>query len=310
MRKSRILQQGMSEGGMAEAQVSLQTELSFVSHLFPPLARAVCRSAQHTAVGKLRELDTIGYGSPMALTSALMEWNRFHQWALGTLVDAVIYLNGGIDAVMSSHPPRAQALLIYLKPTHSIEAGGNPADAFEVAEPSLVKMGEHPLLRDKASEDLRAQCKLLEQMMLVDGHFDDPTFVGILPGAYAITGTRNFSYQKFPVYRLPVRHVKDDPRDERTRAAVQSLADMLLAAMTTGVVFKRSENRVQEEPDIGRVVRVKKAWKWERRPADWDSFDAIVGRELAAGSGLTPRTLLTLFDHRCSGERLRTMQPI
>ena len=87
-------------------------------------------------------------------------------------MDVAIYLNGGIDAVMSSDPPRA--LLVYLKPIHSIEAGGNPADAFEVADASIVKFGEHPLLRDKASGDLRAQCRALEEIMHVDGHLDDP----------------------------------------------------------------------------------------------------------------------------------------
>ena len=232
-----------------------------------------------------------------------MEWSRFHQWALGTLVDAIIYLNGGIDAVMSLDPPRA--LLVYLKPVHSIEAGGNPADAFEVEAASLAKFDEHPLLRNRASEDLRTQCRTLEELMHIDGHFDDPTFVGLLPGIYAITGTHNLSYEKFFVYRLPVRHVNDDPRDGCTRAAVQSLADVMLAAMTTGIVFKRSENRAQEEPDVGRVVRVKKGWKWERQRADWDRFSALIGRELAVESGVTPAKLLTLFDHRSSGERLR-----
>ena len=76
---------------------------------------------------------------------------------------------------------------------------------------------------------------------------------------------------------------------------------MMVAAVATGVVFKRLDNRAQEEPEVGRVVRVKKGWKRERWLADWDQFNAL----MVAESGLTPAKLLTPFDHRSSGERLR-----
>ncbi|PIL30600.1 hypothetical protein GSI_07301 [Ganoderma sinense ZZ0214-1] len=229
----------------------------------------------------------------MALTSALMEWSRFHQWALGTLTDAVVYLNGGIDAVMSSNPPKA--LLIYLTPRRHIEGDKNPANAFDVEQSFIATIGEHPLLRNKEYEDLQEQCKLLEEMVHVDGHYDDPTFVGILPGVFAITDTSILLYQRFPVYRLPVQHVKDDPRDEWTHGAMESLVDMMMAAMTTGVVFKRSENRAHEEPEIGGVVRSKKMWRGDGRLIDWDGFNAIIGRELAVGVGLTPAKILTVL---------------
>ena len=124
----------------------------------------------------------------------------------------------------------------------------------------------------------------------------DPNFLGFLPAIIVTTGAAIITHQKYPIFRLGVRHVPDDPTNERTRQAFDEYVDMLLAAASAGHLFRNPTDPAQLEPDVGIYVRQKKTWEWAQIVWDWASFsDDMEAKVGPLASGLSLREHLALF---------------
>ncbi|PIL30596.1 hypothetical protein GSI_07297 [Ganoderma sinense ZZ0214-1] len=174
--------------------------------------RLLCRSAPEKDTSLSKEL---GYATPMALGMALGEWLRIHAWSLNTLVDSSVYLGGGIDTLLS---PRQPAFFMVLSPKHATANDGNPAEAFEIFTYSIMREGDYPTLRELWGK-MEAQYDAVARTLRAQGFFNEPIFGGLLPAMYVIPEIGVCVFQTHAILRFPILHVKDDPQDERTRAA-------------------------------------------------------------------------------------------
>lgn len=66
-------------------------------------------------------------------------------WSLNTLVDSAIYLEGGIDHLLSSRSP---AFFMALNPRHITANDGNPAGAFEILGRSIMRKSDYPAFHE------------------------------------------------------------------------------------------------------------------------------------------------------------------
>ena len=216
----------------------------------------MCRSTP--AIGTT-DYEDLGYATPIALATALGEWLRIHTWSLSTIVDAIVYLEGGIDAVLSSGSPVFSMVVTAERATaHE----GNPTHAFQSPyRHSIIRKDEHLNLQDFWSK-IEAHCDSVAKQLQAQGVFEETIFGGLLPAVYTVHGTYICVFQTHAVLRLPIRHIEDDPRDERTHAAFQELQEMLRGSISQGTVYRRATSAARPEPDLGFLFRDGKAWNW------------------------------------------------
>ncbi len=248
------------------------------------------------AIGTTPTWKELGYATPIALAAALGEWLRIHTWSLDTLVDATVYIEGGIDAVLSSGSP------VFYKMVTANE--GNPAAAFRTDGCRVLRKDEYPGLQGMWSK-IEAHCDSVTKQLQAQGVFDNPMFGGLLPAMYVVHDTGVCVFQTHVVLRLPIRHVKDDPRDEHTRAAFRALQEMMICMISFGSVYRCAQNDAQPEPDLGTFMRDGKAWKWcWRGPGVWNDFDKSFSKLTERTTDVAPRALVSLFDTRNSTLRV------
>ena len=261
-------------------------------------SRTMCRSTPAIGTTNYKEL---GYGTPIALATAPGEWLRIHTWSLNTIVDATVYLEGGIDAVLSSGSP---VFSMVVTAGNATANEGNPAHAFDTYHCKMIRKDDHVNLQSFWSK-IEAHCDSVAKQLHVQGAFNEPIFGGLLPAVYVIHGTDICVFQTHAVLRLPIRHVKDDPRDEHTRATFRELQELLRVVISQGTVFRCATTAAQPEPNLGYLFRDGKAWNWRcMDPQVWDQFDKIFGEMTKFNTDIAPRALVSLFDTRNSTLRV------
>ncbi|KAI1783159.1 hypothetical protein LXA43DRAFT_357556 [Ganoderma leucocontextum] len=255
--------------------------------------RLLCRSAPEKDTNLSKEL---GYATPIALATALAEWLRIHTWSLNTIVDAAVYLEGGIDVLLSSRPP---AFFMAVAPRHATANDGNPAEAFEIVGRTIMRKGDYPALQELWNK-MEAHCNSVARQLRAQGLFNDSAFGGLLPAMYLIPKLGMCVFQAHAILRLPIQHVKDDPLDEHTRTAFRELQEVVMGAICHGaLVYRCATNPAQAEPDLGMFARHKKARKWRHLgPHAWAHFEKFVRTQTKRKTDVPPRSLLTLFDTR------------
>ncbi|KAM5542663.1 hypothetical protein V8D89_003624, partial [Ganoderma adspersum] len=268
--------------------------------------RLLCRSApeKDTSVSK-----GLGYATPMALATALGEWLRIHTWSLNTLVDAVVYLEGGIDVLSSSSRPAA--FFMAVGPRHATANDGNPSEAFEIVGRTVMRKGDYPVLRELWGK-MEAQYNSVAKTLRAQGFFNEPIVGGLLPAIYLIPKTGICVFQTHAILRLPIQHVKNDPQDERTRAAFLDVQELVMGAICHGsTVFRSTSDSTRAEPDLGMFERHKKAWKWQHMGHDvWDRFDMHMRPKNKHIADLPARSLLSLFDTRNPRDAALRLAPL
>ncbi|PIL30603.1 hypothetical protein GSI_07304 [Ganoderma sinense ZZ0214-1] len=188
---------------------------------------------------------------------------------------------------------------------HATANEGNPAAAFQTDNCSIIQKEDYPGLQNMWST-IETHCDSVAKQLQTQSAFDQPNFGGLLPAMYLVHETGVCVFQTHAVLRLPIRHVKDDPQDEHTRAAFRALQEMMLGMMSCGSVYRCASNAGQWEPDFGIFVHDGRAWKWHC-PADtrmWDNFDKNLGKMTARTTDVPPRALLSMFDTTDSTLRL------
>ncbi|KAI1783164.1 hypothetical protein LXA43DRAFT_357644 [Ganoderma leucocontextum] len=260
--------------------------------------KTMCRTAPAIGTTSCEEL---GYATPIALATALEEWLRIHTWALSTIVDASVYLEGGIDAVLSSGSP---AFFMVVTARHATENDSNPAQAFHPDGCSVIRKEEYVHIQDVWSK-MEAHCDSVAKQLQAQGVLDEPIFGGLLPAMYLIRETGVCVFQTHAVLRLPIRHVKDDPRNEHTRAAFRGLQEMMMGTISGGTVYRCAPTPAQSEPYFGNFVRDGRSWKWRcLAPQAWDYFDMFFRKLTERNTDVGPRALMSLLDTRDSTLRL------
>ncbi|KAI1782823.1 hypothetical protein LXA43DRAFT_1068247 [Ganoderma leucocontextum] len=272
--------------------------------------KPACTSKPNTNF-ELQESD-LGYPSPLSFFHALSEWMELRRWCLSTLTCALVQLEGGVDAVLATQ----KVLVFHIVPFHRTEHDGDPAMAFRFDHAVFIHGDSDDFLHEKMAE-IRANIPAATNLSSTP--FPDPLAfldperkdrlaspVGSLPILYVVCRTSMVSGQVFTLFRLPLRHVdSEDPADERTRAALEDLATMMMAALCLQILYRHAENPQQLEPDWGhfeRTGRRGKTWKWTPLPASeemWRRREKVLDQMTRPGStsDLTPRQLLTLFDY-------------
>ena len=143
---------------------------------------------------------------------------------------------------------------------HATAHEGNPAHVFRSPyRHSIIRRDGHPDLQDFWSK-IEAHCDSIARQLQAQGVFEETIFGGLLPAVYIVHGTDICVFQTHAVLRLPILHVKDGPRDERTRAAFQELQEMLRGSISQGTVYRRATSVARPEPYLGFLFRDGKAW--------------------------------------------------
>ncbi len=91
----------------------------------------------------------IGYSNPMTAGDALHRWYIIHQWSLNAILDAIICLHGGIDALLVPGPRRTLVFTVRAAP-ESAENGASSAKAFKLLNVSTVKSEEHYAIAERS----------------------------------------------------------------------------------------------------------------------------------------------------------------
>ncbi|KAM5542666.1 hypothetical protein V8D89_003627 [Ganoderma adspersum] len=254
------------------------------------------------AIGTTPTWTELGYATPIALATALGEWLRIHTWSLNTLVDSTVYLEGGIDSVLSSGSP-VFYMEVTARPTTTNE--GNPAAAFQTVGCYIIRKEEYPAYQHMWSK-IEVHCDSVAKQLQARGIFDQPIFGGLLPAMYLVHEAGVCVFQTHAVLRLPIRHVKDDPQDQHTRAALRALQEMMMGTMSFGSVYRCAATAAQPEPYFGIFARDGREWKWQCQmdPRVWDDFDKNFGPLTERTTDVAPRALVSLFDTQNSTLRL------
>lgn len=266
-------------------------------------SRIMCRSAPPTDM-ELTPRD-IGYSTPMTAGRALHEWYIIHQWSLNAIVDAIVRLHGGVDALLQPGlPPRTIVLVVKAASTgESTESGGNPATAFKVANITIVPSSEHHATAARADE-IQQGVDTLNMIFRIGGQFeDDPAFAGMFCAAHVVNKTGVVNHEQFGLYRFPLRHVPDDNNNPRTRHALAQSVEFLSRIIASGVVLRYVRDSPTEEPERGRYVRAGRSWRFQPIQDDWESLGSLPGNAAGQRVELTAREMVTLFN--ASGSLLR-----
>lgn len=220
----------------------------------------------------------------------LQEWATTHYYALTTIANAAVYLNGGWDVIHGQ--PCAIVMHLAAEP-YSKDA--NPSQAFRVMKTRIAHRDSHPVLRDGWVGAMN-DCAVIEQGVRKDlADTIASNFLGVVPAAIILEGTDIVMMHKWMIFRHDVRHVPDSRANETTIRAFRDLVNLCAGVIRGGYVFRASEDRAQREPEFGRLVKSPRTqkWKWEKLNVDINVI--ITTTDSATHSGLTNRQLLTLI---------------
>ena len=237
---------------------------------------------------KAPSVSGLGYSTPLALKKALQEWTSTHYYALTTIANAAVYLNGGWDVLHTS--PYAIVMQLAAEP-YSKER--NPSQAFRVMKTSLAHRDSNSDLREGWADAIR-DCSVVEQGVRQDREDTIAlNLLGVVPALILLEGTDIAVLHKWMIFRHDLRHVPDSPRNETTIRAFRDLVDLCAGVIRGGFVFRAPQDRAQREPEFGRLVKVGNQWIWEKMGVDVNVV--VTTTKSRAHSGLTNRQLLTLI---------------
>ena len=241
-----------------------------IFHLGPP--RTSCRSKRAGARGPDGDaVEGSGFPSRMALFDTLSKWMRVHESTLMLMANtaASIY---GINKLLES---RSRLLLITLCPHHDNRPfDGNPASGFEFINAHLVSrevlgatVNDADVVFDQIMQAADRTTETTRKTML------DPGYVlGVLPILFAIRSCK-FCHPAF--YAINRRRKGIRPMRVERSMILNALMDLLiLKIIGEGHVLNSLSISPMGGPFpilVGKMVQIKKKWKWEQIEWDWDT---------------------------------------
>ncbi|RPD59255.1 hypothetical protein L226DRAFT_572242 [Lentinus tigrinus ALCF2SS1-7] len=251
--------------------------------------RAAWPSHKEACRMRTPSVSELGYATPLAMKQMLQEWTSTHYYALTTIANAAVYLNGGWSVLHDQ--PFAIVMHLAAEP-YSKEA--NPSQAFRVLRTRVAHRDSHRGLRE-GWESAMEDCRIVEQGVRQDRADSIAlNLLGVVPAMILLEGTDIVLMSKWMIFRHDVRHVPDSPRNETTIRAFKDLVDLCAGVIRGGYVFRAPQDRTQREPEFGRLVKTgNQKWKWEK--IDIDVNVIVTTTDKLTHSGLTNRQLLTLF---------------
>ncbi|RDX52778.1 hypothetical protein OH76DRAFT_1416471 [Lentinus brumalis] len=235
-------------------------------------------------------VSELGYATPLALKKVLQEWAETQYYALTTIANAAVYLNGGWDVIRGQ--PCAIVMHLAAEP-YSRDA--NPSQAFRVMKTRVAHRDSLAALQN-GWEEAMSDCAVIEQGVRQDcADTIASNFLGVVPAAIILEGTDIIMLHKWLIFRHDIRHVPDSPTNETTVRAFRDLVHLCAGIIRGGYVFRASKDRAQREPEFGRLVKSPRSqkWKWEKMNVDINVI--MTSTDSTTHSGLSNRRLLTLI---------------
>ncbi len=239
----------------------------------------------------------LGYPTTVTLASAMRRWTDAHVWTLTTLANAVLYPAGADQTLLDP----SKAVVFYLHAAKNEITSedwryGSPATEFNLGNAAIEDRKTHAHL-SPAWGELKNYCvaQSIRTRLAPDA---DPNFLGFVPAIVVINGAAVITHQKYPIFRLKVRHVPEDPKNELTQKAFDNYVDLLLGAASSGYLFQTPDDPAEELPWPGVYCKNKKTktWSFERIVWDWDAENNRLTKTIGPlASGLAIKTHFCLF---------------
>ena len=253
--------------------------------MFNLVDRLLCRPWETTGRGDggpPTPFNSPGFRSGAAATQAIKVWNDAHLYELTVMINATVYLEGGVNRNLTS--PRAVVLVVV--PLGAQMEGGNPAKAFRIALLEVSDRDRQFILRDNWDR-MQSACAARAAHMGTQDRF----LAGFITLVSVLGTTGLMVYTQIPIHRL--RHTDDTALNPQTRALLRDLVAMCSYSIANGHSYSRPPWHSRPEPVIEEYQRSRKDWK--RTPVHDSVWDDLAARMVQYPefyrSGLNPRDI-------------------
>ncbi|KAI0668508.1 hypothetical protein C8Q78DRAFT_993510 [Trametes maxima] len=242
-----------------------------------PMHRQGCRPSNGQTTEEVLGADRLaGYPALVTFNNVLLDWKDAHNITLAIMASAIVHLNGSAEPKVL--PSRALLFRVIARANND-GGDGNPASAFLVAQPTVVRTTdpEFALLSGGWAGAL-SECEFEVKS----------SWAGVIPGALMVQNTGVMMFRCFPVFSYGPRA----GRDPRPRAILTDIVRMCVGAVNAGIVLRISAERDNFSDIIaGTLYKRRKKWEWKVEE-DWDWSRVISG---PTQSGLHPRDVWQQF---------------
>ncbi|KAI1782820.1 hypothetical protein LXA43DRAFT_1068244 [Ganoderma leucocontextum] len=231
----------------------------------------MCRSRNSQAE---QATDFAGYATAIALVQATKEWSSIHKYALTVIAHSLFRIAGGVEASLR----QGQIVAFGLS---SQRAESPPADSDENMNPSTafclqsakILLAEGPLSFCRQEEHPTLDAEYGE-LGFFSGDSANATPAGLIGTACFVEGTTHVTATSYPVYRAS-HHPDDTPLDDDMTAIFQDVSTIFTTLINNRVVLRPPSDGCQALPNAGRIVRVRKGWRWEQDQRAWQLVEIV-----------------------------------